>query len=208
MELTVRAFAEMITLPPYEQERILHEQKYPRQGATAYRVPYYRPALKSISDYYRGQNNLPVLHAAIQNMPRLAGTNAARVQNNIRVVNSFRNCPQRRRALQPQSISTSRGNIHGVDVRVTPDLVALDAKTLVRIFYNCRATPLDDEVARLTLELTHHILAQSGIVAGFSDSEYIDLHRYHRHRVRRMRSATMRHARSCSRVISGLWPQI
>ena len=41
-KLTVKAFAELLRLPAYEQLRILEEHKYPRQAPQSYRTPYLR----------------------------------------------------------------------------------------------------------------------------------------------------------------------
>ena len=38
--LSVRAIGEMIGLPAYQQSRILHDQKHPRQQPQKFRVPY------------------------------------------------------------------------------------------------------------------------------------------------------------------------
>ena len=48
--ITVRAFAELLNLPAYEQVRILHDQKYPRRQPQVFRVPFYQPALHGIRE--------------------------------------------------------------------------------------------------------------------------------------------------------------
>jgi len=81
--LTVRALAEMMQLPLYEQVRILSEQKYPREAPQRFRIPYYSPGLVAIRNYYRSANDQGVLEEA-RDQIRLTVKNQARRNHNLR----------------------------------------------------------------------------------------------------------------------------
>ena len=98
IELSVRAFAELMRLPGYEQERILHEQKYPRQQPNRFRVPYYNLAKNGIHKYYRSQNNLNILRSEIQTISA-KNIEPVRRQNNVRVLRSFQGSPESSRQI-------------------------------------------------------------------------------------------------------------
>ncbi len=195
-------------MPPFQQERILIEQKYPKQGPTAFRIPYYRPALMAIAHYYRAQRNPAVLQNAVMQMSTRSGGAQVRITNNARVIGAFKASREASRALRPTPSKTLHASIYGVDVRLSPDLVASIGGSTKIIFYNCRTTVLDPEMARLTLELSHHVLAQNGISIPLSDLEYVDLARYAVYSFGKSRKSSTGKIRACSRVIKGLWPQI
>ncbi len=86
--LTVKALAELSNKPAQDQLKTLHEQKYPKEGAQAFRVPYYRRASNAIKKYYDNGNDEAVITTAISACESL---NLAHMRkHNIRVLNSFR----------------------------------------------------------------------------------------------------------------------
>ena len=44
--ISVRSFAEMLSLPAYEQLRVLYEQKYPKKEPQTFKIPYTNPRSK------------------------------------------------------------------------------------------------------------------------------------------------------------------
>jgi len=90
--LTVRAFAELLSLPAYEYLRILHEQKYPRQQPQVFRTPFYLPALSGIRQYYRSGNDRAALVPARQAIA-LLGLESRR-EHNTRVLDQFERSTQ------------------------------------------------------------------------------------------------------------------
>lgn len=85
--LTVRSFAEMLSLPAYAQARILTEQKYPKQAPQVFRTPYYQYAMTGIRSYYKAGNDPAQLALAASKIEALK---EARRDHNLRILNSFK----------------------------------------------------------------------------------------------------------------------
>ena len=203
--LSVRAFAELMRLPAYEQTRILYDQKYPKSSPGAFKVPYYKPALGAIRTYYTKGNDLAVLREAILDIQ--SGSNEPRARNNERVVKAFRRSNQASRRLEVQSMPRVSDILEGVELRLSPDLSAVEGSHHVRVFYNFRSAPLDQDVARVVVELAHHVLGKH-TVCKLSEFELIDFAAGAVHCHRRPRKRTLMQATETAKVIQALWPTI
>lgn len=205
--LSVRALAEMLTLPAYEQLRILYEQKYPRQQPQSFKVPYYQPALRGIRAYYRSGNNSAELTAARATARALFLSSRAR--HNLRVIDSFARSHEARRSLsiqaQPNVIVQVASNL---DLRSQFDVCALEAGNPKSLLYNFRSVPMDQDIAKTTLIVAHWILERNGTPIRYSALEYIDLQSGNVYRINRTPARTARLIVTNARIISTLWPTI
>ena len=204
--LTVRAFAELMRLPAYEQLRILAEQKHPSQQPQVFRTPFYLPALAGIRSYYRSGNDPRALEAA-----RIKASEArlrARRDSNLRVIAQFARGEQARRVLLPVPGPRASHHLGGVELRLQFDISAREDDTSRHIFYNCRAVPIDGEVARTTLELAHWVLEETGVDAPLNSLEYVDLTGGRVYRTRSRRPRSIQIARRNAAVIETLWPSV
>jgi hypothetical protein len=203
--LTVRAFAEMLELPLYQQVRILTEQKYPRQAPASYRVPYYRPALQAIRNFYNSARQTQVILDAIASI-QASGMPPARIENNVRVLTDLQRTRQMRRHLTPRPTRRIRSDFTGVELKLTPDLVGAEGQAEKTIFYNFRQAKLTSSVARVTLELAAWVLRHVGSAVELGSLEYVDL--ADRGKVRQIsgiRSLTIRRAQQNARAIRQIW---
>jgi hypothetical protein len=127
---------ELLDLPMYQQLRILTEQKYPRQTPATFRVPYYAPAIGAIRRFYRSNNEAQTIDEALT---AIANANflQSRIDNNIAVLRGFRRGRQRRRALVPVAGETYTAELAGLELRFTPNLIALDGETRKYVIYDC-----------------------------------------------------------------------
>ena len=120
-DLTVRSFAELISLPAYEQIRILHEQKYPRQVPQAFKIPYYKPVLNTIKEYFRNNNDSNIIRGAIIDFDSTIRLESKR-NHNKRVLNSFSNSFQATRSLIINSQKRYYFDIGNFRLRLSFDL--------------------------------------------------------------------------------------
>ena len=204
--LTVRAFAELLRLPAYEQLRILQEQKYPSRAPQVFRAPFYAPALRAIRAFYGAGNDPAVLDLARQALGGL-GLEARR-QSNTRVLDAFAGSTQSERRLVPVANPRVALAVEPVRVRLSPDLVAEEATVGRWIYYNCRAAAIEAETARTTLEIAHWLLEETGAVVDPGSIEFIDLAANRQYRGRGRRSTTIRRVRQNARVIDAVWRSI
>lgn len=206
--LTVRAFAEMLELPLYEQVRILEEQKYPRRKPTPYRVVYYQPALAALRDFYTSGGQLQVLQQAINAIQGSTMTYAKK-KNNIRVIQSFQQSSQVRRQLAIRPRRRTEVGFHGVTLKYIPDLVGHDGVREKHVFYNVRQAPVTSGIVKTTLEITQLVLIRGGVKVALNDVEFVDLaNRGRVHRITRTRKRTLKRASQNARAIGHLWPRI
>lgn len=205
--LSVRAFAEMLNLPIYEQQRILLEQKYPRQQPQTFRIPYYQTALRGIRLYYQAGNDNSILTDA-RNRARVLEPDS-KAANNLRVIRSFGRSRQTTRNLTVQAqpnVSIVLAN--DVEIRLRFDICATERDNEKRIFYNCRNAPITGQIARLTLQLAHWVLEQNGTPVPYSALEYIDFRSRQTTRISRIPARTIQLATANARIISTLWPTL
>lgn len=206
--LTVRAFAEMLELPMYQQLRILTEQKYPRRHPTPYRIPFYQPAIAAIRDFHASGGQRRVLHQAMNSIQGSTMVDAKK-RNNTRVIRSFQRCGQIRRQLVIQPRRRTAVMFHGISLKYIPDLAGTERGRDKHIFYNVRQASVTPGIARTTLELAHWVLSSSGLHVPLSDIEFVDLaDRGRVHRINRVRQQTIRRSTQNARAIVHLWQGI
>jgi hypothetical protein len=205
--LTVRALAELMQIPGYEQYRVLYDQKYPRSGPNVFRTPYYAPALRGIRAYYDDGNSDSAIAAAISGLASLG--NVTRRAQNERVLTSFVNSLQADRTLTRVGNPRFETSIGNTDLHISFDLVAEEDGSTKRILYNMRVMPVGEDLARTALEIAHWLLRACGVDAPMDALEYVDLAEgglcYSFNRVRR---PTIRRAEQTLRVVETLWPTI
>lgn len=204
--LSVRAFAELLRLPAYEQVRVLNDQKYPASEPQSFKIPYYQPALKGIRDYYRTSNDPAALGAA-RAVAKTAKLEARR-KHNLRVIAQFEKSVQAKRKLVPKAGADHSLVLSGVLVRLRFDLVAEEGKSLRHILYDPRDTPVDDETARSTLELAAHVLQSSGSPVLPKQLEYVAISSGHSRTITTVRARTMQRIQANAKLIKTLWPTI
>jgi hypothetical protein len=199
----VKALAEMLKMPGYEQSRVLHEQKYPKQQPQSFRTPYYQRALSGIREFFRSGNAPNVLVTAQSDLQNIA--NATRRANNLRVLEKFANSSQVRRRLTPVQNKRYSAKVGSVEIRLSSDLQALEKEELRVIYFNCRNVPIPEETAALTIEIAHWVLVQNEIRLNVGQIEVIDLATGRSHRRNRGRPATVKAIKNNARVIEALW---
>lgn len=205
-KLTVKALAEMLRLPAYEQSRMLYDYKYPRQQPQSFRTPYYQTAISGIRNYFRAGNDPAVLLAAENDAQNIG--NETRRKNNIRVLESFRGSAFAARRLTPQPNRRYAASVGNVEVRLSPDLQATENGTLHVLYLNCRNAPIDEETAELIVEIGNWVLEQSGTELGPYQLEVVDLPTGRVHRGKRSRASTIKLLRNNAEVIDTLWASV
>lgn len=204
--ISVRAMAEMLRLPAYEQVRILTEQKYPKQEPQIFRTPYYQPALTGIREFYRLGGNGDALVQARSKSQLVK--QLARRTNNIRVLDRFEAGDQARRKLSPQK--NFRGNVMlgTVEIRLSGDLTAEEEGNSRLLFYNCRSVPLDKETAKTAIEIAHWAAEACGRPYPRGSIEYVDLHANQVYKAVKKPTKVIQLVRSNVKIIEALWPGI
>ncbi|WP_161810946.1 hypothetical protein [Steroidobacter agaridevorans] len=198
--------AEMLRLPAYEQLRILAEQKHPKQAPQIFRTPYYQPAIAGVRSYYASGNDRSKLSAA--KSKALSASQPSRRDNLIRVIDKFETTPAALRSLSIMKHTKYTAAIGDLQLRLSPDIQALDGEKPVFIYYNCRSIKLDEEAAKLTLEIAHWVLDENGINVKPIQIEYLDLATGVLHQVKTRRPTTVKALKNNARIISALWPTI
>lgn len=200
-ELTVRAFAELLHLSIYEQSRILHEQKYPRQSP--FRGPYYSVALGAIRKHYSGKPG--ALSGAARSCSSLKP--ASKGSHNLRVIQAFQGSGQAGRSLVLTPTSKMTTQLQGVDLKLRFDLCAMEAKKPWSLFYNCRDAALDPDVARTTLQLAAFVLGQA-TASPLPKLQFVDLKTGQVFSGKAPTARTIKLATANAKIIATLWPTI
>jgi hypothetical protein len=205
--LTVRSLAELMQLPGYEQYRILYEQKHPRSSPGAFKAPYYAPALRGIRSYYADGNSPAAIEDARSRLASIG--NLARRSHNERVLTSFAASPQADRFLMPVRVPRLETTLGDVDLHLAFDLVARENDQPRWLLYNMRVMPVDEQLARATLEVAHWLLQSCGVDAPMAQLEYVDLAVDGQfYSFRRTRSTTIKQAEQTLKLVETLWPTI
>lgn len=204
--LSVKAAAELLQLPAYEQERILLEQKYPRQQPQSFRAPFYSPALAGIRRYYAAGRD-PLVLATQKAAIRQLGLPQRR-DHNLRVISEFEGSPQAQRQIQPLPSPRIRAAMGTVEFRLSLDLLGDERGQLRRIYYNCRSTPIEVAVAKTALDIASWVLEEAGFAIPMRQLEYVDFAggRVVKHAVRS--AQTIRRLRASARIIEAIWPSL
>jgi len=204
--LTVRAFAELLELPAHRQARILTEQKYPKQGPQSFKAPYYQQALTGIRAFFRAGNDMSQLALAAA---RIEGfRQESKRDNNLRVLNGFRSSELAARRLALGPARRVRVEAHDVQLRFSPDLAGQIDRAERFILLHCRAGPLNPELARTTLELSHWVLERAGQVPPLDQLEYIDLQGGNSYSISGRRVETIEAAEQALVQIKEIWEEI
>jgi hypothetical protein len=201
--LTVKALAEMLRMPAYEQSRVLYDQKYPKQQPQSFRTPYYQGALSGIRDYYRSGNDAKILNSAQNDLQNIG--NATRRTNNVRVLENFIKSSQPKRKLEPLPNKRYSATTGAVEVRLSPDLQAREKGELRILYFNCRVATITDEIATFTIEIAHWVLAQNQVQIDVDHIEVIDLATGKVHRRKRSRPSTIKAIKNNGKIIEALW---
>jgi hypothetical protein len=204
--INARNMAELIAMPAYVQLAMLTGQKYPKQGPSQFKRPFYAPAVDAIRSYYRSDDKQQTLAAAVGKVQGIA--NQARRDNLLRAIDAFRKSDQSTRALAVQKNSRIEVAIGDVALRASPDMTASDDKGPLLIYYNLKIVAFDVEAARRLAEITHWLCEQNEIEIPINRIELVDLANGSLHRTKTRRAATIRQMKQTSKVIQSLWDQI
>jgi len=174
--LTTRAFSEMIHLPGYEQQRILLEQKYPREGSSVFKIPYYIPALSKIKEYYANGNDVEIINEWVRD-EALGLTPQHKSHNNIRVVMAFISSSNSKRILVPKMrlLSYIASPHQNVELKLKFDLDVEENGLRKYILINCRNISIEKRVAEDTIQIAYWVMLQNEIDLDISQIEYWDL---------------------------------
>lgn len=204
--LTVRSFAELLNLPAHAQARILTEQKYPKQGPQSFKTPYYQQALSGIRAFYKAGNDAGQLAIAATRIE--AFDQEARRDHNLRILNSFKQTDLPSRKLKVTGTKHVNFQVHDVVLRFSPDLNGIEGGKERYLLLHYRAQPLNQELARTTLELVHWALEGAGSLASPKQLEYVDLFTGAVHTIAKRRTSTVTAAEQNLKIIKALWPTL
>lgn len=205
--LSVRSFSELLNLPAYEQARILHEQKYPKSGPSAFKIPYYAKSLSAIRSFYKSDNDIKVLRVFIRDINYVVKPDSKK-KHNLRVLESFESGVQFDRKLVLKSNKKYYVNISDVEIRLYFDIKAEEDGTEKMIFYNFRNAEISDNLARITLEISNFILIENGYKIPFRNLEFVDLFTNKVYGYSKVRKRTLNLMKSNIDIIEALWSTI
>jgi hypothetical protein len=201
--LNARAAAEMLTLPAYEQLRILLEQKYPKQGAQPFRIPYYRPAITAIKAYYASGNDPAVLTQALNDFQSI-GQQIRRTQL-VRAITLFEGSQPSKRKITPTINHQMMVAIGNLEIRASPDFQANENEDHRILYVNCKQVALDADFAQRLAEVAQWIFSENGVDLSLDCFEILDLPAKKFLRFKRRRPRTIKLLKQNARVIETLW---
>lgn len=202
--LSARSAAKFMHLGMLDQARLLHDQKYPKQAPQVFMQPYYAPPINGIRGFLeRGHAALPDARAQIQKIR----VSSRRMHCN-RVLEQFVQSEHAARGLRPLPIKRVVAALGDLELRLSPDLCAMEGDEERIIYFNANVSPTDGEQARKTLDIAHWIMEQNGSDLRPEQLEYIDLATgvLHKYKVRRTR--TIKTLQEYAKIIASLWPTI
>lgn len=204
--LTARAFSEMLHLPGYEQQRILVEQKYPRQGPSPFKIPYYVSALSQLRTYFATNHDRASLDTwIVEEAPALKPQSKA--INNARLVSSFLASHFADRMLIPARFQKHfRGNPNpNVELKLSFDLVGSEGGTDRFVFVNPRSIAIDQQVAEETLQIGFWILSQRLPGVEISSLEYWDIPSDARYVVSKIAKRVITNMHNNAALVDAIW---
>jgi hypothetical protein len=204
--LTVKAIAEMLRLPAYNQTRILHEQKYPKQQPQIFRTPYYQPAIIAFRKYYGSGNQSSVLARARSDAQSIA--NASRRTQIVRAVDAFENSPLSKRKLTPLDNPRLLASLGTTEIRLSADMRAQEGQSVKIFYYNCRQVAIDPEVAQMTAEIAQWVMTENDLSIDLDQIEIMDLAVGKALRFKKKRVSTIRLLRQNAQIIEALWAAV
>lgn len=205
--LTVRSFAEMIGLSAYQQQRVLLEQKYPKQTPQVFKIPFYSTSLKTIKSFYTSKNDHRILSIAISEIQKSSSI-LAKKENNIRVISTFAKSSQAKRKFKVLANQRYKVTLGTVNIKLSFDLTVDDSKNDKYLFYNFRNTPVDSELAKLSLEFAHYILKANGVITELKNLEFIDLVSNKVYILNKARKTSITKLKQNISIIEALWNTI
>jgi hypothetical protein len=213
-QLTVKALAEFIELPAYKQLDLLSAQKYPDQSPAIARIPYYQTALVSIRTYYSSDNDGQVIRHRVDDLHSqltqggLSPQKKAKLANNISALKAFQKSSLRKRDLVVKNSQTYKVDMDGVTIKFTPDLIVEEDSEGKHLLFNLRATPLETDLARRTVELASWVLLQNDEGIPPSHIELLELTSDRIISFNKMRRATIKRAQQNAKVVKALWASL
>lgn len=202
--LSDRAAAKFIRLPAVEQMRILREQKFPKNAPQVFKTPYYQHGRSAIRELIeRGEAGLANARAIVQ-----AIGNPSRRMHSMRVLEQFWASEHASRGLKLVTWKRYLFELGDVELRTSPDLLALQGDDLRFIYFNLNAEEQDPEVARMTLELAHWIMKENDVDVRPEQLEFIDLFTGTLYRGKKPRQRTIELMQENAKLIESFWPSI
>lgn len=204
--LTVKAMGELLRLPAFAQARILVDQKYPKQTPQSFRTPYYQSSLTGIRNYFRSGGDEYQLVSARGRISLI--DQPAKRLNNLRVIDKFETSKLAKRKLELKTNPTVKVQTGDVELRLSPDLRAIDTEKEFVILVSCRAQKLDPEIAVQTIEIAHWVLEEAGIKIPIANVQFFDLFDDQVHSTKKRRAATTKALAENAKIIETLWPSL
>jgi len=202
--LSARSAAKFVRLPAVEQMRLLHDQKYPRQVPQVFKQPYYAPPIKGIRDFLeRGLPGLVDARAKIQGL-----SVKSRREHCERVLTQFIESEHAHRGLKPTPTLRYYASMSDLELRLSPDLSAMDGEEERIIYLNANASEQEPEAAKMTLEIAHWVLEQNEVKIDPRRIEFIDLFSGKLYTIKRRREKTIKLLEENAKIIESLWPTI
>jgi hypothetical protein len=202
--LSARSAAKFVRLPAVEQIRLLHDQKYPKQTPQVFKQPYYAPSIKGIRDFMeRGLPGLVDARAKIQSL-----SIKSRREHCERVLTKFVESEYAHRGLRPVPIFRYYATMSDLELRLSPDLCAMDEEEVRVIYLNANASEQEPEAAKMTLEIAHWVLEQNEVDIDPGQIEFIDLFSGKLYTINRRRKKTISLLEENAKLIENFWPTI
>jgi len=202
--LSVRTVARFLRLPIAEQLRVLHDQKYPKQTPQVFKQPYYQPALTGIRDVLEsGAIGIANARNQVQRISQ-----PSRRMHSMRVLEEFLNSEHAQRSLKPTAQRRLYAMVRGLELRLSPDIFALEDGEERFIYFNCKAEQYDPESAKMTIEVAHWLLEQNKLNVKPEQIEFIDLFTGVLYKVKKRRPKTVKLLEENAKIIGSLWPDI
>tara|TARA_R110002072_G_scaffold71776_4_gene171975 strand:+ start:1270 stop:1893 length:624 start_codon:yes stop_codon:yes gene_type:complete len=205
-KISVKSAAELLRVPAYSQVRILTEQKYPKSGQQVFRTPYYATALSGIRAYFKSGKSKSSLFEAKSKIQSLS--QESRRENNFRVLKAFEKSAFSKMPFQLAKSPKIYASLGSVELKLSPDLRLVDNKQSIVVYVNCRTHPIDEEIARYTLEIAHWVLEQNRQQLPLRNFIYLDLAKNIEISFKKRRAKTMDALQQNAKVIDALWPTL
>src|SRR5689334_14031159 len=119
--LNAKALGELLSLPAYEQLRVLQEYKYPKNRPSVFMTPYYAPALNGIREFFRSGLDRDALTKARAVIDRSKHT--VKRRQNHRVVDAFETSHLATRRLSVRPSKRFSIEVRSLEVRLGADLL-------------------------------------------------------------------------------------
>ena len=132
----------------------------------------------------------------------------SRRMHSMRVIEQFVQSDYAQRGLKPTPSRRYYAHMGELELRLSPDLFALEGDEERIIYFNANASQQDPETAKMTLEVAHWVLEQNGADVKLEQVEFIDLFTGRLHKIKKRREKTIKLLEENAKVIESLWPTI